>query len=70
MIKARTLIRACKDCGVVADYWTTLSQKGLCTPCSKKRMLDAIDQLRNKEGPVYLRWLYGIKHFRDRKDGD
>lgn len=70
MIRARILIRACKDCGITEMPGVKLSQKGLCTPCGVKRMLDAIEQLRNREGPVYQRWLYGIYQYRDRKDGD
>lgn len=70
MRRVRADIRACKDCGIVEAPWVKLSQKGYCPPCGNKRMMDALEQLRVKAGPVYDKWRYGITHFRDGKESD
>jgi hypothetical protein len=67
MTKVRTLIRACKDCGLIESPDVKLSQKGLCPPCGLQRIKDALEQIRNQQGPVYDKWYHRITHFRDGK---
>lgn len=67
MRQAQPLVRACKDCGVVESRFTVLSQKSLCPSCGTERMMEALRQMRAKEGPIYDKWLYRITHFRDGK---
>ena len=43
----------CRDCG---DTTVQLSQSWLCPTCSLWRMLEAFDQIRDKEGPIYEKW--------------
>lgn len=70
MPRTRNLIRACKDCHVVESSTVHLSARGLCSPCSVARMVENQKQLREKEGPIYEKWLYRITHFPDGKDGN
>lgn len=67
MARTRNLIRACKDCGVVASSTVHLSTRGLCIPCAVQRMADVQLQMRKKKGPIYEKWLYRITHFQDGK---
>lgn len=44
--------KECKDCGEVKS----LSKRGLCRDCAYKRMLDSVQQLHEKQGPLYEKW--------------
>ena len=40
-----------------------LSRRGFCIECSRKLNQNAIAQLRAKNGPVYEKWLSGLKKY-------
>ena len=56
----------CMGCGALVPPGS-LSAAGLCSQCSALRVRECIEQLRNKRGPYYYRWLAGLKAFLDRQ---
>lgn len=48
--------KKCKCCG--DDYGVhSLSRRGLCASCSIERMDDATRQMRDREGPIWERYI-------------
>jgi len=39
-----------------------MSLSGLCAGCGASAQLEAAQQIRNKSGPYYERWLAGLSH--------
>jgi hypothetical protein len=39
-----------------------MSLSGLCAECGASAQLEAAEQIRNKYGPYYERWLAGLAH--------
>ena len=48
-------LQYCRICG---DKYPgpELSNRGICGPCGKKLLLDAIKQLQLRDGPLYEKW--------------
>ena len=53
MIRRPKLGTPCRDCG---DTTRQLSFHGLCDSCGMRRQLDAFQQIRDKQGPIYDKW--------------
>ena len=46
----------CQGCGKPADQ-VDLSARGLCNACSTQRVRDSVEQMQQRSGPYYARWL-------------
>lgn len=57
MAKHRPYI--CRVCGANADDDGPMSLTGRCLKCSTDAMLTANEELRERRGPTYERWLIG-----------
>lgn len=49
----------CVDCG--KESVGTLSAHGLCSKCAFVRQRNAVNQIRNRAGPIYDKWKAGLK---------
>lgn len=47
----------CVECGDVMH----VSKRGLCRACAYQRSDESIQQMQDKQGPIYDRWLIAIK---------
>lgn len=54
--RPRTREYKCKECGEPISQRKAW-RSGLCDQCGWSRVLEAAQQLRAKEGPIYEKWL-------------
>jgi hypothetical protein len=47
----------CRQCGKRKGQGQHISARGLCTPCSKRNVREAMVQLRKRRGPIVERQL-------------
>lgn len=57
----------CYVCGVTVDEVGRISQSGKCAPCGKAALNEAHEQLRNKVGPIFDAWAYGLIEYAHRQ---
>lgn len=63
--KLRRVKSRCARCGRL-DY---LSQNRLCPGCAFQAVKESVDQMRRKSGPVYEKWVAGIKAALEKGEG-
>jgi len=54
-------IRFCKECGRQLKY--PKAKTGLCNDCRVKHLRENIQQLKDRSGEYYMKWLYGMARF-------
>jgi len=63
----------CRQCGL-SSLRGSLSVRGLCRVCSVQNMLDSVQQMQRKQGPIYELWVNrreaGLKATRALKQGN
>lgn len=52
-IKKKRFIGICKVCHKRSKW---ISKNNLCEKCIKNRMLNANQQIKSKQGPIYEKW--------------
>ena len=50
----------CKRCGTASEQ---LSRNKLCWDCGRAVQVEAITQMRNKSGPIYDKYLEGVRRY-------
>jgi len=62
-ITKKRILETCKICHKKSWY---ISSHGLCPKCASEKVLSARQQMKTKEGPVYLKWKEKIKQSLER----
>lgn len=47
----------CSRCGAKAGEHFPISARGLCVPCAQDAVATSIDELHERRGPTYRKWL-------------
>lgn len=50
----------CRICKRHRDECGSISWRGKCPPCGRKRLSDALDDLHYHRGPVFERWRHRL----------
>lgn len=63
---ARKRPAICSVCGRTEREVGRISLTGKCVECGTLIQLESVNQIRNREGPIYENWLEGFRQWADR----